>query len=225
MSARILLVEDHLPLRLSLSASLRKQGFQVTAVSTAEEADPVLEVEEVHLVVLDWMLPRRQGIDLLADWRRRGLEVPVIMLTARDAVHDRVEGLKTGAQDYLVKPFATEELVARIRVQLRDRGVGTRLLQLQDRVVDLAVQEVRRGDQVLDTLTTREAELLAWLAARPGKAVSRDELLREVWGHRGAAVTRTVDNTVLRLRAKLEASPSLPRHVLTVHGTGYRFEP
>lgn len=224
MTARILLVEDHLPLRLSLAASLRKAGYEVTAVASAEEADQVVGGEAPQLVVLDWMLPARSGVELLADWRARDLGVPVILLTARDALHDRVRGLRTGAQDYIVKPFATEELLARIEVQLRDRGVGRRVLELADRTVDLARQEVRRGDQVLESLTTKEAELLAWLAERVGRAVSRDDLLREVWGHRASGPTRTVDNTVLRLRAKIEVDPARPRHVVTVHGLGYRFE-
>lgn len=225
MTAAILLVEDHLPLRLSLCASLRRAGYEVTAVASAEEAEQLVSVEAPQLVVLDWMLPLRSGVDLLAHWRARGIEVPGILLTARDTVNDRVRGLRTGAQDYLVKPFATEELLARIEVQLRERGVGRRVLHLTERIVDLGRQEVVRGGEIVDTLTTREAELLAWLVARPGRAVGRDELLREVWGYRSSAVTRTVDNTVLRLRAKIELDPARPRHVLTVHGTGYRFEP
>lgn len=225
MTAHVLLVEDHLPLRLSLSASLRKAGYQVTAVSSAEEADQLLAVEKPQLVVLDWMLPLRSGIDQLAEWRGRGIDVPVVLLTARDAVNDRVRGLRTGAQDYLVKPFATEELLARVEVQLRERGVGRRVLNLTDRIVDLGRQEVLRDGEVLDTLTTLEAELLGWLVARAGRAVTREQLLREVWDYRAAAVTRTVDNTVLRLRAKIEVDPARPRHVVTVHGTGYRYEP
>jgi DNA-binding response OmpR family regulator len=225
VTTRILLVEDHLPLRLSLFASLRKAGYEVTAVPSAEEADQVLAAVGPQLVVLDWMLPARAGIELLAEWRTRGLEVPVILLTARDSLDDRVRGLRTGAQDYLVKPFATEELLARIEVQLRDRGIGRRILQLTDRVVDLGRQQVRRGEEAPESLTTKEADLLAWLAERPGRAVSRDDLLRELWGYRSSAVTRTVDNTVLRLRAKIEADPARPRHVVTVHGLGYRFEP
>jgi DNA-binding response OmpR family regulator len=224
VTTRILLVEDHLPLRLSLAASLRKAGYDVTAVASAEEADQVLAAEPPQLVVLDWMLPGQPGIDLLEAWRGRGLELPVILLTARDALDDRVRGLRTGAQDYVVKPFATEELLARIEVQLRDRGVGRKVLQLSDRLVDLGRHEVRRGDTVLESLTTKEAELLAWLAERPSRAVSREDLLREVWGYRSSAVTRTVDNTVLRLRAKIEVDPARPRHVVTVHGHGYRFE-
>ncbi|MEZ4238625.1 MAG: response regulator transcription factor [Myxococcota bacterium] len=225
MSVRILLVEDHLPLRLSLAASLRQAGYEVTAVCTGEEADQVLAAEAPGLVVLDWMLPTRSGPEVLAAWRARGLQVPVILLTARDAVGDRVRGLRSGAQDYVVKPFATEELLARIEVQLRDRGIGRQLLTLADRVVDLARHEVRRGDALLGSLTTKEAQLLQWLADRPGRVVGRDDLLREVWGYRAAGVTRTVDNTVLRLRGKIEVDPARPRHVVTVHGAGYRFEP
>lgn len=224
MSARLLLVEDDLGLRLGLTASLRAAGHQVVAVASAEEADAAVRDGAPDLVVLDWGLPGMSGLELLEGWRARGVGLPVIFLTARDEVRDRVRGLEAGADDYLTKPFATEELLARIAVRLR--GVAARagrVLELAGGVVvDLARGEVVR-DGAREALTTHEAGLLAYLDRRAGEAVSRDDLLREVWGYRAGVVSRAVDNTVARLRAKIECDPAAPRHVLTVHGIGYRF--
>lgn len=223
MKARVLLVEDTFALRLAVAAALRNAGHDVTAVGSAEEARVEVERLAPALVILDWMLPGEQGIDLLRAWRAANLRFPVILLTARDAVPDRVAGLVSGANDYLVKPFATEELLARVTVQLRDRATGGRIV-LFDREVDLARERVLRDGEEI-ALTTQEARCLAYLAERAGRSVDREDLLRDVWGYRGGVVTRSVDNTVLRLRAKIEADPARPRHVLTVQGTGYRFEP
>ncbi|MDP2311483.1 MAG: response regulator transcription factor [Pseudomonadota bacterium] len=224
MKPRILLVEDTFALRVAVSASLRAAGYDVTAVGSAEEAREEAERASPALVVLDWMLPGEQGIDLLRGWRAAGLRVPVILLTARDAVPDRVAGLGAGANDYVVKPFATEELLARVAVQLRDRAALGARLRLSDRDVDLAREVVHLGAEEI-SLTTQEARCLAYLAERAGRNVDREDLLRDVWGYRGGVVTRSVDNTVLRLRAKIEPDPARPRHVLTVQGVGYRFEP
>ncbi len=225
MNAHVLLIEDHLPLRLSLSASLRHAGHRVTAVASAEEAEQVAEVDPPQLAILDWNLPGQSGIDLLASWVARDRGIPVILLTARDSVNDRVRGLRAGAGDYVVKPFATEELLARVEVQLRQREDVHGELVLVDRVVELRRERVVRGGVELHALTTREAALLSYLATRPGRAVERSDLMREVWNYAGGVVTRTIDNTVARLRAKIEVDPSHPRHLITVHGVGYRFEP
>lgn len=224
MSARVLLVEDTFALRLAVAASLRNAGHDVVAVGSAEEAADEVARSLPAVVVLDWMLPGEQGIDLLRRWRGAGLRFPVILLTARDAVGDRVEGLVGGANDYLVKPFATEELLARVSVQLRDRTTTGGRLKLIDREVDLARERVYTGGGEV-ALTTHEARCLAYLAERAGRSVDREDLLRDVWGYRGGVVTRSVDNTILRLRAKIEPDPARPRHVLTVQGVGYRFEP
>ena len=228
MSARLLVVEDHFPLRLSLKAALVAAGFEVEAVGSAEEAEQAAAASAPDVVVLDWNLPGQSGLELLAAWRKRGVVWPVVMLTARDAIADRVDGLETGANDYLVKPFANEELVARIHVQLRMlRAAPPReegLLDLSGIRVDLNRRSVDREGESLH-LTTKETELLTYLSERPGQVVERDELLREVWGYRSAVQTRSADNTVLRLRAKIERDPSRPRHLHTVHGVGYRFEP
>lgn len=224
MKPRILLVEDTFALRLAVAASLRASGYDVAAVGSAEEARDEAERSPPALVLLDWMLPGEQGIDLLRGWRAAGRRFPVILLTARDAVPDRVAGLGAGANDYVVKPFATEELLARVAVQLRDRVVAAGRLVLSDREVDLAREVVLHAGQEV-SLTTQEARCLAYLAERAGRNVDRDDLLRDVWGYRGGVVTRSVDNTVLRLRAKIEPDPARPRHVITVQGKGYRFEP
>ena len=224
MKPRVLLVEDTFALRLAVAASLRNAGYDVVPVGSAEEAAEEVSRALPALVVLDWMLPGEQGIDLLKRWRAAGLRFPVILLTARDAVGDRVNGLVTGANDYVVKPFATEELLARVAVQLRDRVSPAGRLQLSDRVVDLAREVVIQGAEEVP-LTTQEARCLAYLAERAGRGVDRDDLLRDVWGYRSAVQTRSVDNTILRLRAKIEPDPARPRHVITVQGRGYRFEP
>ena len=220
--AKVLLVEDTFALRLSVAANLRGAGFDVVAVGSAEEADQVRD-DGIDVVVLDWMLPGRSGLDLLRQWRSEGIRTPVILLTARDAISDRVEGLDGGADDYLVKPFATEELVARLRVQLRrsppaggETWLGSRRLDLDRELVSGPDGEVR--------LTTREAELLRYLLARVGQTVPREQLQADVWGYAESVLTRAVDNTVRRLRPKIEDDPAQPRHLLTVHGSGYRLE-
>lgn len=232
MQASVLFVEDDFTLRLALSASLRHAGFELTACASAEEAAEHVRGSEPQLVVLDWNLPGTSGLELLQSWRAAGKAFPVIMLTARDDVSDRVAGLEAGANDYLVKPFATEELLARMRVQLRQAHTRQRqahapepALELSGCTVDLARQVVDRGDGKQSKLTSQEKDLLAYLRARPGTVVSRDDLQREVWGYRGTVRTRAVDNTVLRLRGKVETDPATPRHIITVHGEGYRFEP
>jgi DNA-binding response OmpR family regulator len=222
----ILLVEDDLALRLAVGASLRAEGHEVVPLASAEEAAALVAGGAVpELVVLDWMLPGTSGIELLAAWRRQGLTFPVLLLTARDAVRDRIVGLDAGADDYVVKPFAMEELLARVRAQRRRAGTSDGSLRLSGCTVDLARGRVACADGREELLTTKELELLRYLAARPGVAVDREVLHREVWGHRAGLISRSADHTVVRLRAKVEEDPASPRHLLTVHGLGYRFEP
>lgn len=221
---RVLLVEDHFPLRLALATHLRSEGYEVEAVGSAEEARGAT-ARPPDLVLLDWNLPGEQGFELLVAWRRDGVRWPVVVITARDAVADRVAVLDAGADDFLLKPFANEELMARVRVQLRRSGSPvTGRVVLSGVEVDLARQEVHRDGTVV-RLTTKEADLLRYLADRPGRAIARDDLLRDVWDYRGGVDTRAVDNAMLRLRSKVERDPANARHLLTVHGTGYRFEP
>lgn len=224
--ARLLLVEDDFSLRLSLKTSLEAAGHEVCAAPSAEEAAALMEDGAFELVILDWNLPGRSGLELLMDWRRVGLEAPVIMLSARDQIAERVSGLEAGADDYLVKPFALEELLARVAVRLRGKEVRSGgELTLGEVRVDLARGRVS-GPGGEARLTDQEAKTLAFLAARPGRDVPRAELLRAVWGYRNTALqTRAIDNAIYRLRAKVEADPAQPRHILSVRGVGYRFEP
>jgi len=222
-NASVLLVEDDFLLRRTLTAGLRDAGYEVTAVASAEEATEALSRCWPAVVLLDWMLPAQSGITLLRTWRAEGNRRPVILMSARDAVADRVVGLEAGASDFVCKPFAMPELLARIKVQLRDQVGVERQLQLESCEVDLTHQQVMRGDDIC-RLAAREATLLHCLVSHEGRTVGRDELAEEVWGERDSLTTRTIDNAVLRLRAKIEADPHIPRHIITVHGEGYRFE-
>ncbi|RME72366.1 MAG: DNA-binding response regulator [Planctomycetota bacterium] len=225
MPATILYVEDEFTTRLLVLEALRGRGYHVDAVASAEEASRHVEQHPPDLVVLDWVLPGESGYDLLRRWRADGHRFPVILLSARDTVEHRVQGLEAGANDYVIKPFAIEELLARVAVQLRERGGEPHAeLRLGPVRVDLEHELVHNGGKQL-RLTTLEARTLQYLAARPGQTVPRDELLREVWGFPRPVRTRAVDNTISRLRGKIEPEPNQPRHIITVHGVGYRFQP
>ena len=210
-------------MRLSLKVLLRAKGYAVSAVASAEEALLDAQEEPPHLALVDWNLPGESGLWLLGRWQ--GVRWPTILLSARHDVADRVAALDAGAGDYLVKPFVNEELLARIRVQLRTGPApsNTSELDLSGVHVDLR-REVATRDGSGIPLTTKEVELLRFFAANPSRPISREELLREVWGYRTLR-SRALDNTMLRLRGKLERDPGQPRHLLTVHGVGYRFEP
>lgn len=226
MRARLLLVEDDFSTRLGLTASLKAAGHDVEAVASAEEAEASARDRPPELVILDRGLPRESGLELLRRWRREGRDWPVLVLTARDAVEDRVEGLRAGASDYVVKPAATEELLARVEARLRERAPASAprpVIELGHARVDLARLVVERSGEEL-ALTSLEASLLELLNARAGRLVTREELLREVWGFRAEVETRAVDNTVYRLRAKIEVDAARPRHLLTIRGEGDRFE-
>jgi DNA-binding response OmpR family regulator len=220
----ILLVEDEPEMRLLLSDNLADEGYAVTAVGDAEQALAHLGQQLPALILLDLMLPQMSGFELLKTLRSRDVHTPVIVLTARAEETDRIVGLDLGADDYVVKPFHLRELFARVRAQLRrgdwDHGepgefvIGDARVNVRKRMV------IRRG-QRLD-LSTREFELLRYLLAHHGEVVSREQLLRDVWGYSQAVVTRTVDNYVMRLRAHLEPRPHDPRYIITVHGEGYQ---
>jgi DNA-binding response OmpR family regulator len=177
------------------------------------------------LAVLDLGLPGMDGLDVLAEWRRRGRELPVIVLTARATLDDKVLGLGQGADDYLTKPFRIKELTARIRAALRRAGLGRgpRRVPLGEVEVDLDARKVSRAGAEM-ALTAKEFDLLAFLIERPGRVFSRERLLEAVWGMDYDGTDRTVDNFVRSLRVKVEADPAEPRHVVTVRGAGYRFE-
>ncbi len=223
---RILIVEDAEALRLSLSDRLESEGYEVALAADGDAGFERARAEPFDLLLLDVMLPGRSGFDLLRDLRREGVSAPVLLLTARDEVVDRVLGLKLGADDYLVKPFATLELLARIEALLRRAQPDTEggSFAFGEVRVDFRRMEVTRGGRAVD-LSALEFRLLRYLVAHPGEVLSRDRLLDEVWGYGADVYSRTVDQHVATLRRKIEVDPRHPRHVVTVHGAGYRFEP
>src|SRR5262249_39824009 len=229
MGGRILLIEDEKTLSLLLQERLEKEGYSVSAANDGEQGLAQAMSGTFDLLVLDVKLPGRNGFDVCRELRRHCMNVPVLMLTARGDVEDRVKGLKLGADDYLVKPFEAAELLARIQALLRRaNNAPPQLIDpvfCFDRVVvDLQKEEVL-CDGLRVQLTAREFELLRYFISHADERVSRAVLLKEVWGYQGHPTTRTVDVHVAQLRHKLEANPKAPRHILTAHRSGYKFVP
>jgi DNA-binding response OmpR family regulator len=226
MSSRVLVIEDELPMRTALKDVLEAEDYRVLlAAEGLGGLEKALE-EKPDLILLDIMLPGLDGFALCAELRRLGLGMPVLMLTAKGQVEDRVRGLDVGADDYLVKPFSTEELLARVRALLRraQRAVkAVTALALGDVKVDFVRQQAWRGRKPLH-LTARELAMLRLLAEAEGQPVTRDQFLDIVWGYTAFPTTRTVDNHIASLRAKLEKDPENPRWIKTVHGVGYRLD-
>jgi DNA-binding response OmpR family regulator len=226
MSVKLLVVEDEPALRLALSDRLRSEGYEVAVAADGDEGWRRAREEPFDLVVLDVMLPGKSGFDLLRDLRREGVETPVLMLTARGEVLDRVLGLKLGADDYLVKPFETVELLARIEALLRRAQPDTEggSFAFGEVRVDFRRMEVSRDGRPVE-LSALEFRLLRYFVEHRGEVLGRERLLDEVWGYDADVYSRTVDQHVATLRRKLEADSRRPRHVVTVHGAGYKFVP
>jgi len=221
---RILLIEDdHKAARL-LARGLQEEGFVVDVVHTAEEGDEEAFVTAYDLIVLDWMLPGKDGLTLCRDLRQRGCKTPVLMLTARDALGDRVAGLNTGADDYLTKPFAFDELLARVRALLRRSEIMRPVvLALADLSLDPQSQRVTRGGTVLD-LTHKEFAILQILMRHAGEVVSRSRLAEQVWKDDLIAIDNLIDVHIGNLRRKVDAPPAAPL-IQTVRGRGFRLAP
>jgi two-component system alkaline phosphatase synthesis response regulator PhoP len=224
MEPRILLVEDDPGLRLTLTHRLDSEGYKVETAADGEEGLAQAASGGFDLVILDVMLPKKSGFDVCRDLRQRGVGTPVLMLTARHQVVDRVVGLKLGADDYLAKPFEMAELLARVEARLRQRDFGApaAVHRFGPVAVDLRRAEVTRDGARVD-LSAKEFQLLKYFIAHRGATLSRNELLDEVWGYDAMPTTRTVDVHVAWLRRKLEAQPKRPRLILTIHGLGYKF--
>ncbi|MCG8422389.1 MAG: response regulator transcription factor [Proteobacteria bacterium] len=229
---RILIVEDDEAIAAGLALNLRIAGYEPEVVHDGEHALAAVTEIQPHLILLDINLPKQDGISLLADLRTAGHQTPVIMLTARIDEYDKVAALRLGADDYVTKPFALAELMARVDAVLRRSGNrgGDRpdnqpatLILFGEIAVDMATRTATRAGEPIK-LTHLEFELLSFLARQPSKVFSRDELLRQVWGQT-SGTTRTIDNFVGQLRSKLESDPENPRHFITVRGSGYRFDP
>jgi|SRR5688500_2532348 two-component system, OmpR family, alkaline phosphatase synthesis response regulator PhoP len=226
---RLLLVEDEPGLVMTLTDRLLAEGYEVESATTAPTGLEMASAGGFDAILLDVMLPGGNGLDVCRTLRQRGVQTPILMLTAKGQVVDRVVGLKLGADDYLVKPFEMAELLARIEALLR-RSAATAAaaapvgdtFRFGDVAIDFRRAEVAKAGQLLD-LSAREFKLLRYFVEHRGAALTRDELLNEVWGYNAMPSTRTVDVHVAWLRQKLEDNPRHPQYIITVHGLGYKF--
>ena len=223
--ARVLVVEDDSAIRRGVRDALEFAGYSVLEAADGKEGFEVASAAAIDMVLLDIYMPKRDGLSVLEELRRVRPTLPVIFLTAKGEAEDRVRGLRLGADDYMVKPFNAGELLARVEAVLRrsaERPKLVRRLELEGRVIDFERREVAFADGRRVVLAQREAELLEYLAANPGRAISRDELLQRVWGVDPRGVqTRTVDMAIARLREQLGDDSAQPRMVVTVRGKGY----
>jgi DNA-binding response OmpR family regulator len=226
MNERILIVEDETPMRTALADLLASEGYRTLTAADGERGLERALAEKPDLILLDVMMPKLDGFALCAELRRRSNASPVLMLTAKGQIEDRVAGLDAGADDYLVKPFSTDELLARVRALLRRMERSTKAplkLKLDDVEIDLARQTAARGKRQLH-LTAKEFAMLRLMAKNEGEPVTRERFLDTVWDYAAFPTTRTVDNHIAALRSKLEKNPDAPRWIKTVHGVGYKLD-
>jgi len=222
----ILIVEDEKALADGLGINLSKEGYRVSKVAEGNGVVNLVLKNSPHLILLDLLLPDMSGLDVCRELRQKGLEVPIIMLTAKTEEIDRVVGLELGANDYVTKPFSMPELLARIRAHLRHQGRRSRngltRYHFGDVQIDFEKFSATRNEKPLN-LTPKEFDILRLLISCHGEVVTRDRLLDEVWGYDSYPTTRTVDNHILKLRQKLEEDPTSPKYILSIYGEGYRF--
>jgi DNA-binding response OmpR family regulator len=222
----ILIVEDDESITLGLEMNLQAEGYQVSIAVDGEEGLTIAQREDVDLVILDVMLPKMNGFEVVRSLRGRGNTVPVVMLSARGAEMDKVMGLELGAEDYITKPFGLAELLARVKAVLRRDGIARQVEQVVragDLEINSATRLVKRDGAPVD-LTATEFDVLWCLVEATNRVLSREEILTRVWGPGHHGTLRTIDNFLLQLRTKLEADPTDPKHLLTVRGVGYRFK-
>jgi two-component system alkaline phosphatase synthesis response regulator PhoP len=228
MNSRILLVEDEPGLVMTVSDLLMNEGYDVDSAMDGEAGLLKATSEPYDLIILDVMMPKRNGFDVCRDLRQRGYDTAILMLTAKTQVHDRVVGLKLGADDYLNKPFDPSELLARVEALLRrvkkEGRTQVRTFEFSDVTVDFEAGQVTRGGAPI-ALAAKEMQLLRYLVDRRGKVVTREELLQNVWEYQSDVSSRTIDVHVAWLRQKLEENQQSPKHIHTIRGKGYRFAP
>jgi DNA-binding response OmpR family regulator len=226
MKTKILIVEDDPHISLGLEEILKGEGFEVAVCPRGDKAVESVARARPSLVILDIMLPGANGFEICKQLRAKKVSTPILMLTAKGQEMDKVIGLDCGADDYLTKPFGVRELVARIHALLRrtqpvNEPAAAETFRIGNAVIDPRKFEVRRG-KVTEELTARELKLLQLFHAHPGEVFSRDKLLNEVWGYNYYGTTRTLDQVIVQLRKKLGDSGEAPRHLVTVHGVGYK---
>jgi DNA-binding response OmpR family regulator len=228
MTRTILVIEDDPSITMGLELNLRAEGYRVILAHDGEEGLAKARKEEIDLLILDVMLPRLNGFEVLRMLRGEGNEIPVLMLSARGAEMDKVMGLELGAEDYVTKPFGLAELLARVRAILRREGKarGTRgqVFRTGELEINADTRQVLRDGKPVE-LTATEFDVLLCLVEAKGRVLSREQIQAHVWGPDHHGTTRTVDNFLLQLRSKLEVDSGEPRHLVTVRGVGYRFVP
>jgi DNA-binding response OmpR family regulator len=221
----ILAIEDDPAILRGLADNLRFESYEVLTAADGQAGYALIREKRPDLIILDLMLPKLSGYEICRKVRAEGIQTPILMLTARGEEADRVLGLDLGADDYVAKPFSIRELMARIRALLRRAQPPKTLpdeLRFDDVAVNFVSYEAHKAGRPLE-MTRKEFQLLRLLASRTGEVVARDELLNEVWGYENYPTTRTVDNHIAGLRAKIEREPADPQHLKTVHGVGYKF--
>ena len=222
---RILVIEDEPQMLLGLRDNLELEGYEVQTAADGDEGLARAASFSPDLVILDVMLPKKNGFDVCRELRARSNTTPIVMLTARSAETDKVLGLELGADDYVTKPFSITELLARVRAVLRRAGAqkpATDTVRIGDIEVDFKLHQARRGKTRIE-FTAREFDLLRYFVQHIGQVVTREQILNEVWGYEEFPTTRTIDNFVAKLRQKIERAAHAPEHILTIHGSGYKF--
>jgi two-component system, OmpR family, alkaline phosphatase synthesis response regulator PhoP len=223
---RILLIEDEAGLVRTLKDLLARRGYTVESKTTGEEGLALAVDREFDLILLDVMLPGIDGFEVCRRIRRAKIRIPILMLTARGQISDKVLGFEGGADDYVTKPFDPDELLARIGALLRRASFSKtddlRTFEFDGKRVDFVKSQLIRDGKPID-LSERESRLLRYFIEHKGEIITRETLLQEVWGYQAVPLTRTVDVHIVWLRQKIEEDPRNPRHILTVHGQGYRF--
>jgi DNA-binding response OmpR family regulator len=239
MNEKILIVEDDVGILTGLVDLLGDEGYEVSSAVDGGEALEKYSQEQPALILLDIMIPEKSGYDVCREIRKADSRTPILMLTAKGEEVDKVVGLELGADDYIVKPFGVNELLARIRAALRRaRSASADPSEKAEPAADPESRYIKVGDAEVDLLsfrglrgkkeivfTKREIDMLRYFVDRPGEVIPRARLLEDIWGIRYEGTTRTLDQHIAKLRQKIEKAPSQPRHILTVHGVGYRFCP
>lgn len=225
---RVLVVEDDPSIAIGLRINLESEGYVVNLAEDGEAGLDMARTLDPDLIVLDLMLPKRNGLEVLHDLRAEGRTMPIIILSAKAGEMDKVAGLELGAEDYVAKPFSLAELLARVRAALRRGHAGPPPerrpgIVFGDVVVDVAARNVKRAGERVE-MTAREFDVLVCLVNERGRVLSRDDIFRRVWGPKHHGTPRTVDNFIQQLRAKLEVDPQEPAYIQTVRGVGYRFD-
>ena len=226
MDEKILIIEDEEDLVKGLKLNLADEGYEVDWASNGEEGLRKAIEETPNLIILDIMLPKKNGLDVCRELRQKHVTIPIIMLTAKGEEIDKVVGLEIGADDYMTKPFSIRELLARVKAHLRREKREAKTIpdvySFGDVEIDFTHFKVKHKDKQLD-VTSLEVEILKYFIAHQGEVITRENLLNKIWGYEKYPTTRTIDNHILKLRKKIETDPSHPKYILSIYGEGYRF--